>query len=161
MGIIFGAVAGCIQRKRRNILHLPGAMVVAGHHSTVVARDHHVVVARVGRNVSAFTTTYVIPVALGDHALVVVRSDAHRAVVLLRAIEIVGERVVGDHVIELRRRLVVLPRPGFAAIHRNGHATVVAVHDALWIRGIDPQSVMVAMRRRQQIEGHAAVARAK
>ena len=91
MGIIFRAVAGCIQRKWRNVLHLLGAMVIAGHHSTVVARDHHVVVARVGRNVSAFTTTYVIPVALGDHALVVVRSDAHRAVVLLRAIEIVGE----------------------------------------------------------------------
>src|SRR5207244_5548878 len=69
MGIIFRAVAGCIQRKRRNILRLLGAMVVAGHHYTVVARDHHVVVARVGRDVAAFTTTYVIPVALGDHAL--------------------------------------------------------------------------------------------
>src|SRR5207237_9344868 len=98
MGIIFGTVAGCIHRKRRNILHLPGAMVVAGHHSTVVARDHHVVVARVGRNVSAFTTTYVIPVALADYALVVVRSNVYRAVVLLRAIVIEGEGVVCDQV---------------------------------------------------------------
>ena len=40
---------------------------------------------------------------------------------------------------------------------RDGHAAVVAVHDALRIRGIDPQAVMISVRRGKQLEALAAV----
>ena len=101
------------------------------------------------------------PVAGLDHAVVAVRQDADRRAVLLRAIDPVREAVVGDHVIELPGRLVVLAAPGLPSVDRQRRAAVIAVDHAARIVGIDPQAVMIAVRRRQEIEGLAAVLRAE
>ncbi len=59
--------------------------------------------------------------------------------------------------IELRRRLIPLRGPILAAIDGNSGAAVVAVDHAVGTVGINPQSVVVAVRGVQAFEGFAAV----
>jgi len=61
--------------------------------------------------------------------------------------------------IELRRRLVVLRGPGFTAVNRDTRAAVVRVGDPVRIRWVDPEPVMIAVPRREQVECFAAVNR--
>ena len=63
--------------------------------------------------------------------------------------------------IELRGGLVVLGCPGLAAIGGNGGAAVIAIDHALRIIRINPQAVVIAMRRGQQIKGASAIGRAE
>jgi hypothetical protein len=51
--------------------------------------------------------------------------------------------VVGAHVVELRRRLVVPGTPGAAAIHADGGALVHGQQDDIGILGVDPDGVIV------------------
>src|SRR4051812_19873018 len=69
--------------------------------------------------------------------------------------------IVSRDVIELRRRLVVLCSPGLSAIDADRGAAIVAVDQAIGVSGIDPESVMIAMRRGQKFEALAAIARPK
>ncbi len=59
--------------------------------------------------------------------------------------------------VELRRRLVVLRRPALAAIDRDRRAAIVRVDHAIRILRIDPEAVMIAMRRGQKVERLATV----
>ena len=59
--------------------------------------------------------------------------------------------------IKLRRRLIILCRPVFAAVDADGCPAIVRVDHPIRIVGIDPQSVMVAMRRVQAIKRFSAV----
>ncbi len=68
-----------------------------------------------------------------DRAPVGAAGDADIRVVLLRAVNVIGERVVYRHVIKLRGRLVVLRRPSLAAVGGNAGAAVVRVADAIRI----------------------------
>ena len=65
--------------------------------------------------------------------------------------------MIGDHVIKLRRGLVVLRGPGAPAVNGDRCPAVIAVDQALGIVRVNPQSVMVAMRRRQQVERAASI----
>ena len=47
------------------------------------------------------------------------------AVVLLRAVDVVRRTSVGDHVVELRGRLVILAAPGFSSVESHRHSAVV------------------------------------
>src|SRR5260370_7337466 len=61
--------------------------------------------------------------------------------------------------VELRRWLVHLCGPVLAAVDGNGCAAVIAVDEAIRIVGIDPETVMVAVRRIEAFECLAAVVR--
>src|SRR5262249_9085912 len=59
--------------------------------------------------------------------------------------------------VELGRRLVRLRRPARAAVGADVGATVVRFNHALGILGIDPQTVVIAMRHADRLESFAAV----
>ena len=80
-----------------------------------------------------------------------------RAVVLLRGVEPVRLPVVRDHVVVLRRRLVVLRRPRLPAIFGDCRAAVIAFDHAIGVLRINPQIVTVAMRRIQCLERLPAI----
>src|SRR5581483_6443639 len=92
-----------------------------------------------------------------NHAIVGAAGDGHGRVVLLCAIDVVLEPVVGIYVVELRGGLRVLRCPGLAAVYADGGAAVIAVDHAQRVRGIDPQRVVVAVRRAQSGERAASV----
>src|SRR5581483_346797 len=102
-----------------------------------------------------------VPILTSNDAIIVVALDGYGGVVLLRAVNVVGPAVVGDHVVELRCGLVVFRAPGLAVIGGDGSAAIVAVNHALRIVGINPQAVMIAMRRGKQVESPAAIGRAE
>src|SRR5207253_918907 len=72
----------------------------------------------------------------------------HRGVVLLRTVDAIRRLRVGDHVIELGRRLVVDRRPALAAVLGDDRAAVVAVDDPIRIPRVDPEVVVIAVRDR-------------
>ena len=83
--------------------------------------------------------------------------DADGRVVLLRAVDAVRRTVIGDDRVELRGRLVVHRAPRAAAVERHRGAAVAAVHHPLRILRIDPQIVVIAVRRLDVRVGLAAV----
>src|SRR5262249_11050050 len=105
---------------------LAGANVEA-REVTVAAGVDDVGVVGARRDPAALAAAHLVPVLLADRAAVGPARDAHGAVVLLRAAHLVGDVGRGDHVIELRRRLVVLAGPGRAAVVADVGAAVVAV----------------------------------
>src|SRR5207247_8886003 len=98
-----------------------------------------------------------VAVAAVNKGALTARLDAHRRVVLLRAVNTIEKIVVRSDVIELRGRLVVLRGPISAAVNRDGGTAVVAVDQAIGILRIDPQSVMIAVRRVEALESLASV----
>src|SRR5712692_4670196 len=133
-------------------LRLAGAFVETRDVALVGARVDDIRVPRVGRDVAAFASANRIPVGAVNPAGIAHAGGGHGGVVLLRAVDVVGEAVVRDDVVELRGGLVVLARPGFSAVHRDGGAAVVPVDHAPRVGGVDPQGVMVAVRHHQQGE---------
>src|ERR1700730_3369884 len=63
--------------------------------------------------------------------------------------------------IKLRGRLIVLCRPGLAAIDGNADAAIVRVADAVRISRINPKPVMISMSRGEQREIFSAIHRTK
>ena len=80
---------------------------------------------------------------------------------MMAMVDVIGPAVVGDDVIELRGGLIVLGAPGFSGVGGDCGTTVVAVDEAFGIVWINPQAVMVSMRRGKEIESSAAVHGAK
>ena len=109
-------------------------------------------VARIRQNETAFAAAGLKPIFAPDHARVSPARDADVRVVLLRAVDVIRKRVVDRNVIKLRGRLIVLCRPGFAAIGRDAGAAIVRVREALRIIRIDPKSVVIAVPRRKERE---------
>src|SRR5256884_440965 len=114
-------------------------------------------IARIGNDIAALPAADGVPVAAVNKAAITARLDAHRRVVLLRAVNTIEKIVVRSDVIELRGRLVVLRGPISAAVNRDGGTAVVAVDQAIGILRIDPQSVMIAVRRVEALESLASV----
>ena len=85
--------------------------------------------------------------------------DADTAVVLLGSIHPIGFLVVNIHPIELSRGLVVDGRPGDPAVVGDIGSTVIPLDHSLIIAGINPQIVIVPVRRHDHIEIPAAVGR--
>ena len=82
---------------------------------------------------------------------------ADGGVVLLRAVDPVGVLVVHVQAVELRGQLVVDGRPGLPTVERHTGAAVVALDHALRVLRVDPQVVVVAVRRGHFAEAHPAV----
>src|SRR5215472_3662055 len=142
---ILRAVPGDIEGPDGDVHRLLGALVKPGDQALGSGVDN-VRLGRIWGDIAALTAADVIPVLAPNHAVVIVTLDGYRAVVLLRAVDVVRPAIVSDHVIELGGRLVVLRGPGIPAVDGDGGSAVVAVDHTLRIVRIQPQAVMIAVR---------------
>src|SRR6266850_4117774 len=147
-------------RKHRPLLDalgLIGAAIEPSEDWALVVGVNDVGIAGIHGNRAAFTAADGIPVAAIDEAAVAARADSDGGVVLLGAIDAIQKIIVGSNVIKLRRWLVTLRGPIFSAIYGDRCAAIVSVNHAQGILGINPQSVMIAMRCAQPFERLAAI----
>ena len=93
-------------------------------------------------------------------AVVAPRAHAGRGIVLLAAINPVGELIVDREAVNLGGQLVIDARPGAARIEGHRGAAVVAVDHVFRICRIDPQIVRITMRNRDLFYGFATIDRA-
>ena len=106
---------------------------------------------------TSFTTWTNAPVDGGER--IGLARDDQRRVVLLRAVEFVRKLIVDPDAVDLRRRLVHLRRPGATAVSRDICAAIVRLDHDLAVFGIDPDVVIVAVRRAKRRERFATVGR--
>ena len=118
-------------------------------------------VLRVKGRDRALAAADAFPVLVADPAAVRAAGDADGRVVLLAAVDAVREQVVRVDAVELRSRLVVLRRPALATIQRNRGAPIVAVDQVLVVLRVDPERMVIAVRRGDHGERLAAVGAAK
>src|SRR5580704_3134185 len=135
-------------------------MIVAGDLAAVGPCVDNFRIGRIGSDVAAFAATDVVPIGSIDPALDAGAGDTYGGVVLLRAVDVIGEAVVDGDVVELRGRLIIFRRPGFRTVGRDGCAAVVSIDQAIGIGGIDPQAMIIAVRRVHRRECFSAVVRA-
>src|SRR5882757_10217744 len=102
---------------------------------------------RIGSDVAIFLDADRRPIAERDFAEVAAAGGADAAAFLLATIDPVGELVIRDDVIELRRRLVVPGTPGLAAVHADGRTLIDGQRDDVWVIGIDPDGVVIVAAR--------------
>ncbi len=138
---------------------MKGAAIEAREDGAFVIGIDDVRIARIGNDVAAFAAADSVPIAGENRAVIAARADADGRVVLLRAVDAILKIVVGGDVIELRGGLVVLRGPVLAAVDTDGGAAVVAIDHAIGVVGIDPESVMIAVRRVDAFERFAAIVR--
>src|SRR3974390_2602504 len=112
-------------RRDCDVLHLVRAPVEARDIALIVAGINNVRIGRIGRDVSRFAASDRIPIVASNGSVVAAAGNGHSGVVLLGTIHVVGSPRVGNDVVKLRGRLVILAGPGFAAIQGHGRATVV------------------------------------
>ncbi len=146
-------------RPRHDVAHLLRAVVVARDLAAVLAGVDDVGVLRIDGHPAAFPAAGRVPVLRVDRVAGDRARNADVAVVLLRAIDPVRELIVRRDPIELRRRLIVLRRPGLSAVERDGGAAVVAQDHPARVVRIDPEIVVVSVGHRQVGEGLPAVGR--
>jgi len=146
-------------------LDLPGAVVVAlqrpsaaGAGADRTAIDDVRIFGMHGDK-AAFSGAGICAVPEGDGTPGGGTGDGNRGVILLCGIDAIGILVVGVDAIELRRRLVVDRRPGLAAVAAYAGAAVVAFDHPVRISRIDPEIMVVAMRRLNFREARPAVGR--
>ena len=101
----------------RDNAHLPAAVIIAQQHPATTRRttdgpgvDNIGIVGMYG-NITALRAPYGIAVTPENGPFVGTAGDADGAIVLLCAIDAIGELVVGCNMIKLRRGLVVNRRP--------------------------------------------------
>ncbi len=95
-------------------------------------------IARVRHNEATFTSAGFEPVLPANGAPVGAAGDADIRVVLLRAINVVGKRIVHGNVVKLRSRLVVLSGPILATVGRNACTAIAHIGDSVWVRWVNP-----------------------
>ena len=83
--------------------------------------------------------------------------DNQRRVVLLRAVKLVRKLVVDPHAVDFCGRLIHLRRPGAAAVGGDVCAAVVRLDHDLAVFRVDPDVVVVAVRRAKRRERFTAV----
>src|SRR5579862_3960684 len=142
-----------------DVLHLPGAFVEAGDVAAQAPHIDDVGIAAVREHIAALVTARGVPVAEGELAVVAGALLLHRAAVLLTAVDVIGEAVVGGHVVELPGGLVVPGRPALAAVDAHARTLVARHHHMGVVVRIDPYEVIVvaAGRALEPTEGLAAV----
>src|SRR5450432_1343211 len=151
-------MAGVIERPDTDVLVLLLRFVVARDVALVVGIND-VPVARIGHDKAAFAAAGLEPIFAPDHAALAPARDPDVRVILLRAVDVIGKRVIHRDVIELRGRLIVLGRRGLVADDRNAGAAVAGVRDSFRIFRINPEPVMIAVARGEKVEGLAAIDR--
>src|SRR5262249_21640511 len=141
---------------------VPGTVVVVDQSSragpgTDGTAYHDGAIGRLDRDVAALTATGLDPVGLGDDATGRLARQADRPVVLLRPVDPVRLLLGGGDVGELRGRLVVDRPPRHPAVERHARHALVAFDHPPRVGGIDPEIVVVAVRRGDLEERLAAV----
>jgi len=144
---IAGSPADWVHRPRVDRLLLVGAMIEPRDFSAIRAGVYDLGIDRVGRDIPTLPPTNVVPVGPINRAIRAGAGDGNGGVVLLSAVNSIRKAVVGNHMVELRRWLVVLAGPGFSVIDRNRGPSVIAVDQTLRISGIDPQRMIVSVGR--------------
>ncbi len=134
-------------RVRHDVARQPVLLVQLVDEPLVAAPVHITRALPAHADVGTLAPRAVVPLALGDHEAVGARLDDHRRVVLLSRVELVRKVVVDRHVVELRRRLVVLRAPALPAIQRDRAAAVVGVRHVVAVGRVDPEAVVVAVHR--------------
>ncbi len=66
------------------------------------------------------------------------RGNTNGGIVLLGAVDSVGELIVGSDMVELGGQLVVQRGPAFSLIERNAGTAVVALNHAPRVAGVNP-----------------------
>ena len=143
----------------RDVPLLAPAPIVARELAEITAAIGDVRITRVEGDRRVLASRDGEVVAEADAPLLPARGDGDRGVVLLGRIDAVGELVVGVHMVELRRRLRVLARPGRPAVEGDRRAAVVPEDHARGVRRVDPEEVLVAVRGIELLEGLPAVDR--
>src|SRR5579872_4027191 len=134
-----------------------GLLVEARDQAVVRTSVDDVGICGVGNDKACLTAADVVPIRAIDCAIIAAAGDRYRGIVLLSAINTVREGVVRRHVIELRSRLIPLSSPGFSVVMRNRGAPVVGIYHPFRMRGIDPQAMVITMRRANKIVSVAAI----
>ena len=155
---VLGLLADRHLRPRHHLLLVLDFAVVATNGAAVTAAVCDVRVARVDRYRRRLAARRRVPVTPRDAARRAAR-NGHRRVVLLAAVEPEGCLVVQRQAVDLRGRLVLLGRPGAAAVEADVGAAVVALNEIQRIVGVDPQGVVVTVRDADRPEARAAVDR--
>ena len=151
------AIARNIQGIDRHVAEIVGAVIVAGHLTAVGIRVNDLAILGVGRDEATFAAAHGEPILPADHSLVIATGNGDGGVVLLRAVHAIREAVVHRDMIELRGGLIVRCRPCLATVQREAGPAVIAVDQAARVLRVDPQRVMIAVRRGHQVERLAAV----
>src|SRR3984885_15207789 len=128
---------------RRNIETLAGGPIEATQDAEGASAVDDVLVRAIDDDVAAFLSADGRPIAKSDLAVIAAAGDGGGAAILLRAVNAIGETIVGCDVIELRRRLVVPGGPCGAAVEADGGALIAAENHARGVVGSDPQSVVI------------------
>src|SRR5260370_26734039 len=75
----------------------------------------------------------------------------------MRAVSVVRKTIVGDRMIELRRRLIALRGPACTTVRAHVGAAVIRFNYPVGVRRINPESVIVAVGNANGAEGLAAI----
>ena len=121
-------------------------MVVEGEDAVVAAGPDDVGVLRVGHRETNLAAADLTPgtdryAATSER---IARPHGGRAVLAV-AVDVIGNPVVGRHVVDLRHRKL-RPQPGLAPVDRDAEAAVVAGDAPVAIERIDPDVVVVPAR---------------
>ena len=137
----------CRYGPRSNILAKSGPLVEAVNATVSPTQIDDIRILGIGRHISTFASARGKPIAWSD--LAVIGSAWHRSAsaILLRAVHDVGELVVGDHMIELCRGLVVPRTPSLAAVETDCGALIRPKNHAGRILRIDPNLVVIITTR--------------
>src|SRR2546421_908931 len=109
------AMTRVVDWHRTDVLYFLLLLVVSINGAFVV-RINDVPVAWVRHDEATFAAARDEPILLPNSAPAGAARDANVGIVLLRAVNVVRERIVHRHVVKLRSRLVVLSSPTLAAV---------------------------------------------
>ena len=115
MSQVLRAMPGVIEWKGADIVRFFFVFVVADD-VTFAVRINDVPVAGIGHDETAFAPASLKPIFSADYARIGPTGDAHIRIVLLSAVDVIRERIIDSNVVKLRRRLIALARPSFAAV---------------------------------------------
>ena len=146
-------------RQHRDISDLSRALIESSQISLIITGINNVGIRRIWRDVPYFPAAHGIPIGATDRAFIAAAGDGNRAVVLLRAVDVVRRPSIGGDVVELRGRLILLQRPGLAAVKRDSRSAVIRSNHAARVFGINPESVVVAVRNLNLVEGAPTIGR--
>ena len=132
------------------VQHFDGAQVAAAEH---VAR-----VVGVEGQEGALAASRGFPASGGDAAAAeLAAGDDHRGIVLLPAVDAVGELIVHVDAVNLGGGHIALGRPSAAVIQADAHPAIIGDGHVFRIVGVDPQIVVIAVGAIDVFPGAPAV----
>src|SRR5207253_3228528 len=100
---------------RIDIAHLAGAMIVTSNQTVVRSGENNFRIFRQRSNPAGLAAANIVPIAESDCTFIGSASNAHRRVVLLRAVDVIRKIIVERDAIKLSCRLILLA-PTLAAV---------------------------------------------